>query len=139
MHSLVFANYNKKIKGGKTPFDWLSHDEKTVGDYIEDRHTGFIPTARFFYDLMVGIKGIQSDNLNKNIRSNLPLLFISGELDPVGNYTKGVWKTADLYHEAGLTDITTMLFPEKRHELLNEVNHREVYITIYKWVMKYTN
>src|SRR5690625_1557548 len=58
INSLVFANYNKKIKGNKTKFDWLSGNEKLVDEYIEDHYTGFIPTARFFYDLMSGIKKI---------------------------------------------------------------------------------
>lgn len=134
MNSLVFANYNKKIKGNKTAFDWLSRDEETIGKYIEDQHTGFIPTAHFFHDLMTGINLIQSGRLNQRIRSDLPLLFISGEEDPVGDYGKGVWKAAGLYHNAGLRDITTMLFPEKRHELLNEINHSDVYAAIYQWI-----
>ncbi|WP_164219550.1 alpha/beta hydrolase [Virgibacillus sp. YIM 98842] len=138
MNFLVFANYNKKIKGNKTAFDWLSQDEKTVGDYIEDRHTGFIPTALFFYDLMTGIKLIQSGKLNRQIPNDLPLLFVSGEQDPVGDYTKGVWRAAGLYDDAGLSGITTMLFPGKRHELINEINHLEVYEAIYKWITMHT-
>ncbi|MFA1819154.1 lysophospholipase [Virgibacillus oceani] len=136
MNSLVFASYNKKIKGNKTEFDWLSGDEKNVDTYMADRYTGFIPTARFFYDLMTGIRTIQSEKLNLGIRADLPLLIISGEQDPVGDYAKGVWKTATLYYEAGINDITTMLFADKRHELLNEIDHTEVYTVIYNWINK---
>ncbi|GAB3801168.1 lysophospholipase [Virgibacillus kimchii] len=139
MNSLVFANYNKRINRNRTAFDWLSRNEKTVRHYIEDPLTGFVPTARFFRDLMIGIKWIQSVKLNKSIRADLPLLFISGEEDPVGDYAKGVWKAAALYHEAGLQDITTMLFPGKRHELLNEINNSDVYAAVYKWISEHMN
>ncbi|MEC5425346.1 alpha/beta hydrolase [Virgibacillus sp. C22-A2] len=134
MNSLAFGNYNKKIKHKNTGFDWLSREEKAVQKYNDDPQTGFIPTARFFYDLMSGLGIIQDDKLNKDIRKNLPLLLLSGDADPVGDYAKGIWKTAHLYEKAGLEKVTTMLFTEGRHELLHELNKEEVYRAIHDWM-----
>lgn len=135
MNTLAFGTYNKKIVNKKTNFDWLTRDEEAVTKYIDDPQTGYIPTARFFYDLMDGLDKIHKKNLNKNIRKDLPILLISGEADPVGNYSKGVWKVAKNYHQIGLDNVKTVLFEGARHELLHEINKEEVYSTIYNWVM----
>lgn len=133
MNSIAFGNYNRKIDKS-TGFDWLTRDQSVVANYIEDPHSGFVPTARFFYDLMTGLIRMNNTKLNQNIRKDLPLFFISGDADPVGNYAKGVWKTAHQYEKLGLENITTMLFSDGRHELLNEVNKEEVYAAIVKWI-----
>ncbi|MFD2045055.1 alpha/beta hydrolase [Ornithinibacillus salinisoli] len=136
MNKLAFGNFNRKIKNKKTNFDWLSGDKKVVQDYMADPYTGFIPTARFFFDLMTGLEYIHDNKRNKTIRNDLPILLICGDSDPVGNYGKGVWKTTHLYEKAGLTNITTMLFENGHHELLNEVNKEEVYNAVNKWISR---
>ena len=134
MNSLTFGSYNKMIPKNETSFDWLTRDKKVVKTYIDDPYAGFTPTASFFYDLMDGLIHIHNKKLNKSIRSNLPLLFISGDADPVGDYSKGIWKTAQHYDSIGIENITTMLFKDGRHELLNELNKEEVYVAIYQWI-----
>lgn len=131
---LAFGQNNRKINNKKTTFDWLSRDEQAVQLYIDDPNTGFIPTARFFYDLMEGLKTIHNQQRNLLINKDLPLFFISGDADPVGDYSKGIWKTAHLYKGAGMNNIKVMLFEEGRHELLSELNKVEVYDTIYNWI-----
>ncbi|WP_164668162.1 alpha/beta hydrolase [Virgibacillus doumboii] len=135
MNSLVFHSNNKRLKNKQTDFDWLSSDSKIVQGYMDDPLCGRIPTARFFYDLMDGLTTIHNKNLNKTIRSDLPMMLISGTDDPIGDYGKGVWKTASLYHEAGLENVVTMLFEQGRHELLNEKNRDEVYQAILDWII----
>lgn len=136
MNTLIFGSFNKKTKN-KTAFDWLTNDEAAVQMYLDDPRTGFVPTARFFYDLMDGLQDIRDPKRNATIQKDLPLLLISGDADPVGDYAKGVWKTAALYKQAGLEDIITMLFTDRRHELLHEQNKQEVYRMIDQWLKKY--
>lgn len=135
MNSLAFRSHNKRIANKKTDSDWLSSDEKVIQSYMEDPYCGFVPTARFFYDLMEGITMIHDKKKIKSIRSDLPMFIISGAEDPVGNYSKGVWKTAHLYGDAGLKNVITMLFENGRHEILNEVNREEVYGAILNWIL----
>jgi len=134
--SPAFGTYNKKTTN-KTAFDWLTNDETAVQTYIDDPHAGFVPTARFFYDLMDGLQDIRDQKRNVTIWKDLPMLLVSGDADPVGDYAKGVWKIADLYEQAGLENIVTMLFADRRHELLHEQNKQEVYTAIYQWVQKH--
>lgn len=134
MNKLAFGGYNRKISYPKTAFDWLSRDDREVQKYVEDPLSGYIPTARFFVDLFTGIEQMQNKNANRSVHKDLPLLFISGDHDPVGNYGRGVWKSAELYESLGFRHITVLLYEKARHELLHEINRKEVFSSILKWM-----
>ncbi|MFZ3576679.1 alpha/beta hydrolase [Virgibacillus sp. DJP39] len=134
MNALTFGAYNKRVENKHTPYDWLTRDQEVVQEYIKDPYCGFVPKARFFYDLLEGIRTIQDKQHNEAIRKDLPMLFVSGEADPVGDYTKGVWQAANLYEKAGIETIKTMFFQDDRHEILNELNKEEVFNLLYQWL-----
>ncbi|WP_087972624.1 alpha/beta hydrolase [Oceanobacillus rekensis] len=133
LNQLAFSSNNKKISDQKNGYEWLTREETVVKKYRDDPLCGFIPTGRFFFDLLSGIISMQNKKRNKMIQKDLPLLIISGDADPIGDYGKGIWKTADIYQKAGLQDISIMLFTDGRHELLNETNREEVYDALYRW------
>ena len=66
----------------------------------------------------------------------LPVLFVSGGKDPVGGMSKGVLRCIDAFKRAGMRKITIKLYPEGRHEMLNEVNRDEVYQDILTWLLQ---
>lgn len=136
MNKLAFGTFNRKIINQKTPFDWLTRDDAVVQAYLEDSLCGYIPTARFFFDLMTGLLWIHSPERNNQIRKDLPMFIISGDQDPVGNYGKGVWKTASMYKSLGIEHITVSLIEGARHEVLNELNKEEIYEEILNWIIK---
>src|SRR5699024_7505818 len=105
MNYLALGNNNRAIKHKQSAFDWLSGDERIIQDFMADPYTGFIPTGGFFYDLMSGLVNIHNEKLNTSIRSDLPVFLISGEEDPVGQFGKGVFKTAHLLEKAGIQEI----------------------------------
>ncbi|RDW17073.1 alpha/beta hydrolase [Oceanobacillus chungangensis] len=137
MNRLAFGSFNRRIKPLQTEFDWLTRDENVVKQYIQDPLSGYIPTARFFYDLMTGLNHMQNKKRNQTIRKDLPMLIISGDADPVGNYGKGVWRMAHLYEKAGLKNITTMIIHQARHEILNELKKEDNYLFIHQWVTRH--
>ena len=65
-----------------------------------------------------------------------PILLLSGDMDPVGNYGKGVKNVYDKFIAAGLNKVSIKLFEDGRHEMLNETNRKEVYEYIYDWIEK---
>lgn len=134
LNHLAFGNYNKRIDNPYNNFAWLSRDEAEVEKYTVDPFCGFIPTARFFYDLMDGLNHIHQPKNNLTIRKDLPMLIISGDADPVGNYGKGVFKVANFYEKIGIEQIKTMLIAGAMHEILNETNKLEVYQLITNWI-----
>ena len=70
-----------------------------------------------------------------NIPDTLPVLFVSGEKDPVGDNTKGVERVVRAFKKAGLNDVESVFYPEGRHEMLNEINKDEVYGKISDWIL----
>ena len=67
----------------------------------------------------------------------MPILLIAGGQDPVGNYGKGVKKVYDSYKKAGIQDVSMKLYPDDRHELLNELNKDIVYQNVLKWLTQH--
>lgn len=133
----AFSSYNKRIQGAKTDFDWLSRDSDRVAAYIADKDCGFIFTVNGFKTLFELISRIKKrENLQK-IPKELPVIFLSGEEDPVGNYGKGVQKAYRSLVEAGLTDVEIKLYPEDRHELLGEPDREKVMEDIEVWLTKH--
>ena len=66
--------------------------------------------------------------------TDLPILLISGEDDPVGSYGKGVCKVAGALTHAGARKLTTVLIPGARHEVLNETDRDDTYALIDRWI-----
>lgn len=59
---------------------------------------------------------------------------MAGEDDPVGGQGKIVTKIYEIYRDSGVTDISLKLYPNDRHEILNEPNRFTVYNDIYDWL-----
>jgi alpha-beta hydrolase superfamily lysophospholipase len=68
------------------------------------------------------------------IPKDLPIYAISGEMDPVGA-NDGVMALVNRYQdELGLGDVSYRLYPNARHEILNETNRDEVHADILAWL-----
>ena len=134
LDTLSFGSFANQFKERKTEFDWLSKDEDQVTAYINDPLCGFICTSRFFVDLLDGVALVNNLSKAKKIRSSLPMLIISGENDPVGDFTVGVKKVEEMYTKAGIEDIKLSIVKGGRHEILNETNYQDIYSTIGGWL-----
>lgn len=133
---IAFGSYNKNIENPRTSFDWLCTDEGVVDAYVKDKLCGFIFTVNGFRTLFTLLDRLnQEENLNA-MPKTLPVHFISGDMDPVGNYGKGVRKAYEDFEKAGMERISLKLYPGCRHELLNETNKKQVYEDIYPWIME---
>ena len=65
----------------------------------------------------------------------LPVLFVAGKEDPVGDYGKGVEKAYQSLKDTGMKNVQIKLYENDRHELLNESDRETVYKDIYQWIM----
>lgn len=134
-----FGSYNKRIKNLRTKSDWLSRDEENVDKYIANKFCQFRFTINGFRTLMDVLSFIQKKtNVNK-IPKKLPIFFIAGEEDPVGNYGKGVRKVFASYQGAGIEDVSIKMYPEDRHEILNEIDKDVVYADVLAWIERVYN
>ena len=64
----------------------------------------------------------------------MPLLILSGDADPIGEYGKGVIRLRDDFLDLGCDDVRVILYPGARHELLNETNRDQVIRDILDWL-----
>lgn len=136
VNTVAFSSYNKGFKPARTPFDWLSRDEKEVDKYIADPLCGFLFTARGYYDMFSGLLALSRLERLKALPPDLPVYFMSGDRDPVGTQGKGVETVARQFRDAGVRDVTVRLYPAGRHEMFNEINRGEVFADLIAWMDK---
>lgn len=136
LNKMSFGSYNKRIPDAQSAFSWLSRDEKEVEKYEDDPLCGFVCTAKFFDDMLEGIGYANSIERAKNLHNDLPILIISGSMDPVGNYGKGLVKVQEFYRQAGIKDLILHLVEGARHELLNETDRDSTMKYLASWLME---
>ena len=134
LNQVAFGSYNNRYKVKRTPYDWLSRDNAAVDKYIADPLCGFIPSVTLFVDMMEGIELIGSVENCTPMNKDLPVLFVSGDMDPVGEFGKGVLRAYNIFLSAGMNDVTLKLYHDCRHELLNELNRDKVMKDILGWL-----
>lgn len=137
MTALSFGDFNKPFKPSRTDFDWLSRDPAEVDKYVADPLCGGVFSAGFYADLLGGLKDLYRSAAIAAIPRDLPILFISGERDPVGKDTKGVQAVARSYTAAGIEDVTVRFYEDARHELLNETNRDDVTAEVLNWMREH--
>jgi alpha-beta hydrolase superfamily lysophospholipase len=107
----------------RTGYEWLSRDEAEVDKYVADEACGFVAPK------LAGIATLaQAADPGRlaAIRSDLPILLVSGTDDPLAGGGAAVELVAQRYRDAGVRDVQAKLYPGARHELLNETNRDEV-------------
>lgn len=137
LQNLVFGSYNKRVEHPRTEFDWLNRNSKCVDAYIADPLCGFTASAGLLRDMLTGIAYIERPESLAAMRKDLPVFFISGGDDPVGNYGKGVQQAAAAFRKAGMTNVSVRIYPLCRHEILNEINKQEIYEDVAQWLAPY--
>ena len=127
---LMFGSYNKGFGTPRTPFDWLSRDEAEVDKYIADPLLGFSASIGLAREMLGGML-MNEDKANlAKMPKDLPVLFVSGDKDPVGSNGKGVQQTYEAFKAAGMQDVRIKLYPDARHEMHNEINREELHADV---------
>ena len=134
VNAAAFGSYNKRIKNAKTPFDWISTDEKEIDIYVKDDMLGFTFTGKGFYDLFTLVDFIQSPDAYNNLALS-PIFFTYGEEDPVGSYGEGVRKVIKAMEDKG-APVDEKSYGPYRHEIQHEPVRSEYFADIDKFFTK---
>jgi alpha-beta hydrolase superfamily lysophospholipase len=118
----------------RTPFDWLSRDEKEVDAYIADPLCGFTVNDTSRASMFAAGGAAIDPNALARIRKDLPFYIFAGDKDPINADLSRLWPLVERYKKAGITDITTDFYPGGRHEMLNETNRDEVVTNLKNWI-----
>ncbi len=129
-----FGAFNRKFKPARTSSDWLSRDPEQVDKYINDDCCGFPCSPQFWLDFMSGLITISQKSEIAKIPNQLPIYIFSGDQDPVGLQGKGVLALEQHIVKNGCKNVQCKLYPDGRHEMLNESNANAVFDDVTDWV-----
>ncbi|MGN7865820.1 alpha/beta fold hydrolase [Chryseobacterium sp. 22458] len=140
LNSVFTSVNNKHFKKDKDFSDtsWLSVNPENRKAFEQDELCGIPFTHNAFYTLFSIYKKATSRNWAASISLSFPLLFVSGQNDPIGDFGKGVMHTVNNLKTDGFQNVEVKLYPEMRHEILNEEIREEVLNGIYTWILKYS-
>ncbi len=125
LYSMAFGGYNKPFAAEHDLYSWLTNDTEVRDIYRADPLCTFPFTVSAMGDLIRLTKYANRKAWFRNIRSDLPLLLVSGQNDPVGGMGKGVLAVRRNLEKAG-KNVTCHLYEGARHEILNDTCYGEV-------------
>jgi alpha-beta hydrolase superfamily lysophospholipase len=86
-----------------------------------------------------GLRQIHQSDAMERIRRDLPIYVFSGNSDPVGGMGESPTALVNLYRSLGIGDLDFVLYPDARHETINETNREEVATNLLAWLNKHTS
>ena len=127
LQNLMFGGKSYTGLCTRTSFDWLTRNETAIDLYMDDPCCGFVCTTSFYRDLAnLAVLSSSKKNIAKT-RRDLPILFLTGEADPVGGCSKQIKQLHNIYKQLSFTNTNLKVYPDARHELINEPNAPEVF------------
>lgn len=133
LDKLGFGDFNKRFQPARTDLDWLTRDEPEVDKYIDDPLCGGPYTCGLWRDLLGGLIELTASDALPRIAGDLPILITGGEQDPVGG-EKGMTRLAMRYAETSHQRVSLKIYPDGRHEMLNETNRDQVTADWLDWI-----
>ena len=130
---LFCGTYNNKYENVRTGNDWLTRDEAVVDRYNVDKYCSFVFTANGYLNLVEMLEYITADDWYDKVPKDLPVFMISGDMDPVGGWSKGIHEVDEKFRKKPMADYQMKLYPGMRHEIHNEIGKEEVYAHILHW------
>ncbi len=132
-NDLANRSYTKDLKDENSPLAWISLNAENVRAYIADEITGFTISLGASYTLIKLGREAMSRKTARKVPPELPVLFIAGAEDPVGDNGKDVERAERRLHLAGVENVGLILYGQMRHEILNETNRTLVYADVDAW------
>ena len=124
--NLAFGGYNKRFEGeiSIAPSPWLTCDAEERKRYAADKYCTFKFTVSAMGELMRLLKLSNRGSWYRDL-PKMPILLLSGENDPVGNYGKGICEVEGNLKKHGHS-VAKILYPDARHEILNDFTYEDV-------------
>ena len=119
---------------GPSGCEWLSHNEKNVATYVADPRCGFMFSAGGYAAVTKLTARACSLAWARRAPHDVPLLFVSGAEDPVGDNGRGVRAAAALARRAGQRHVDVRIYEGMRHEIFNEDDGGRVMADVLSWV-----
>lgn len=128
------SNSRFKQEGNYKNTNWLSVNKENRDAFLADEFCGIPFTHNGFHTLISLNMDATKRNWASTIIHKFPMLFVSGADDPIGDFSKGVLQTVSDLKKDGFQDVTVTIYPNMRHEILNETEKETVYEDIGNWL-----
>ena len=125
---------NAAFEPARTPFDWLSRDNAEVDAFINDPLCFPSLNPDSMQSFLAAFPRLADPREIRKVRDDLPVYIFSGSDDPVGQRLEGVRVLIDRYRSAGLTSLSHDFYSGGRHEMLHEINRRDVITNLLIWI-----
>lgn len=133
----VFKGYNRPFKPCSTPSDWLSANPENVQHYIDDPLCGYAICPHYYVEMFGFMRYAFAEKELIKLYPKLKILVIWGAQDPVTGFGKGtkrlVKKLTAMHY-----DVQTREYAGLRHEILNELEHQQVYDDVANFIQTHT-
>ena len=131
LNYLTFNSYNK---GYKLENEWLSKNPSNISIYNDDELCGFTFTTNGFINLYKLLKRAFDTNLYRVQNKELEIFLIAGDNDPVIQSHQKFKQLEKFLNEIGYKKTKCKLYPDLRHEILNEEEYEQIYNDILKFI-----
>ena len=138
VNAMMFGGYNKVFKPNRTPNDWINSDPEAVDAYTADPLCGGTVTVGLARQMLRGLAYIQNKKNLTRMNKDLPIHFVAGKSDPVGEMGAGVLAVSKSFQAANMRLVTKQLY-EGRHEILKEPNRKEIFKDLWNFVKNSAN
>ena len=117
----------------RTGFDWLSRDTQEVDKYVADPLCGWDASVSMWRDVFT-FSFAGSDRV-RAVRRNLPFSLVGGADDPATRGGKAVEDLTWRLSAMRFSNLKTTIYPNTRHESLNEVNRHMIMADFADWAV----
>lgn len=134
LYKLILGSNNRRCHPHRSNFDWLSRLPENADAFAADPLIADNFTAQAYHDMLGGMLTNYDPRRLATMDTSIPLLILSGDADPIGEYGNGVSRLLNTYQALGCDDVSMIIYEGARHELLNETNSRQVTADILAWM-----
>ena len=132
MYDLTLGSYNK---GYEEDNEWLVNDKEVLREYNDDEYCGFTFTLNGYESLFYMLRNSFNNNYKIN-NENMPILLLAGSEDRVVGSSKKFLNLYKFLKENGYNNIDLEEYDGMKHELLDDVNHEQVYQKVLSFIKK---
>ena len=133
---LTFRAWARQMPDRRTDFDWLSRDAAEVDAYVADPLCGFDASVSLWGDLFDLIEAGADDASFAAVRRDLPFNLVGGAADPSTFHGRAVEALAARLRRLGFSNLISTIYPETRHESLNELNRNLITAEFVAWARR---
>ncbi|MBR6416352.1 MAG: alpha/beta fold hydrolase [Bacteroidales bacterium] len=136
VHKMAIGQFGKAFPG-EAENSWICSDPEVVKEYNADPLCGFPLTLDGYNALMELMIKDNDPKLWKLTPVDMPVIFLSGNLDPCMGEEKSILEAASLLTKGGFPNTEVHIYPGMRHEILNEKGKEKVFSDILGYLGKW--